>query len=61
MALNLGAVQEEGYYFLGTVLYRFIYMHQYNETNVMSFSFNLLSSAVCEAPPEDDQVMLETC
>jgi hypothetical protein len=104
VALNFGAVQEERYYFLGTVLYRFIYIHQSNENIVMHFSFNLLrikgpnmfpallahpqeathkghlvycmranmaqptdiihtQYTKCRlwTPPEDDQVMLETC
>jgi hypothetical protein len=66
------------------------FAHQYNETNVMHFSFSLLRNeglymfrallaqlqpyhrqitlharnipnAVCVAPPEGEQVMLETC
>jgi hypothetical protein len=45
-----------------------VIMNRHNETKVMLFSFNLLRinirnipSAVCLAPPEGEQVMLETC
>jgi hypothetical protein len=36
MALNFGAVQEDGCYFSRTVLCRFIYMHKLNKTLVLT-------------------------